>query len=155
MAAFSRKAIRKALFSRLQASVQGIRHWTMQPEGFDDVKSKPALVLVTEQHSAQTEAGLPTIWTFEYTARLWTRGTGLASEESPDDELDDWLDQIHGALKHQSTEGYSDMGPSDAQTTLGGLVQRAWISGPVQFGTVKGGESFIDVPIEVVAVEGA
>jgi hypothetical protein len=154
VASFSRKAIRKALFARLKASVQGIRHWSMQPEGFDEVKLKPALVLVTEQHVPTTEEGLPTIWTLQYTARVWTRSTGLAAEESPDDELDDWLDQIHAALKHQPNEGYSDMGPSDAQTTLGGLCQRAWVSGPVQFGTVLGGDSFVDVPIEVVAVEG-
>lgn len=149
MAFFDRKAIRQALFERLQNQVEDVRFWGTRYMDFDRIPVKPAMTLVVDSQAPTITPGFPIVWTIRLILAIHIQPSADPND-SPDDQADDLLAQVEAALRRQPEE---DGSSGRAETTLGGLCQRCSISGEISYWDAgSNGAQVVDVPIEIVAL---
>jgi len=143
----SREAVHVALFNLLQGATgfkttgRRMIHWSeVAPE------DQPALFLSAGNDEPQSlrRAGGPAMHKLSFTVVMYANAT-LASGEAPATAMNPLIDAI--------TSLFSTV--NGAKQTLGGLVQWAVVSGPIETDEgVLGDQSFAIVPLEVVVSEG-
>lgn len=149
MAFFDRKAIRQALFSRLQDQVEEVRFWSTRYMDFDRIPVKPAMTLVVDSQLPTVTPGHPIVWTIRLILTIHIQPSADPND-SPDDQADDLLASVEAALRRQPEE---DGSLGRVETTLGGLCQRCGISGEISYWEAgTNGAQVVDVPIEIVAL---
>lgn len=139
----NREQIFAALFQQL-ATIPGIatvsrrlRHWNDVPPD-----EQPALFLAQGDQIANSDHGMPTIWTMQADVYIYCHG-GSDPDSVPSTDVNVLLDAVEDALKPDYT-GYN---------TLGGLVYDARISGQVETDEgLLGQQSIAVVPIKITAV---
>jgi hypothetical protein len=153
--AVNREAIFEALATRL-AAVPSITLVSRRLRSYEDFPAadQPAIFLCKEDEIPVNQRGLPPAWRLQVSLYLLCRTP--RDEPSPSSQLNRILTEIETALERQPTEWATGQQPNQEgshQTTLGGLCQRAWISGPVTLD-----EGLIDeqavarIPVEILAV---
>ena len=143
--ALDRERYYSALLERLRTKVTGLRTVTRRPLTSDQLESataQPALVLRVAGCAPENEFGMPAIWVLTCWVGLYARNS--ARDGTADATLNGLVDQIEAALEVQPGE------VGDRQTTLGGLVEYAWISGEVEMEPGEhSDQGFALVPIEM------
>ena len=129
--ALDREAIAAALFARLKAKVTVAKSFTRRD--VDSTKYPPELHPVFIFRSAgedpeQSPQRQP-VNTLHYIVKVFARNTD--PEGSPDTQLNEIVRQVEVALERADTEAPNPNAPW--HTTLGGLVQHAWLVSPVDF----------------------
>jgi len=150
--AFTRDIYYQALFNRLRAKVPDVMTWSRRAILFSEISPsmQPAcLVLVANQDSA-TDPGGPTIWTLG--ADVWLLVKSTNQQASLDSILNNLVDLVERALLRDVTDVH--VGPymetDRVHTTLGGLVSRVFIAGPIEFTQGEGGEQAqVVIPIDM------
>lgn len=134
-----------ALFTRLSSAVGAGVYCTRQNLTSDDLTAsakQPALELRVTGMVPENEQGEDTIWTLS--ADVWLYARNTLKDGKSDTELLGYAAAIVKGLKLQPGES------GEEQTTLGGKVFRAWVSGPVEImqGQVSDQAACV-VPIEM------
>lgn len=154
--ALDREAIAVALFTRLQGAVSGLAFSARRPIAWDQCPNQPALLLVKAHESADAVRGMPTKWTLNYDAVIYTK-----RDEDPSVAHDTAQNQIilavEQALERTPAEDaalgahYINDG-QDPYTTLGGLCSLCRIAGTVETdGGGLGNQCVTIIPIEIQA----
>ena len=144
--AIDREAIYAALLERFRDKVSA-SYFTRRDLTSEELTSsakQPALVLRVTGYSPENNEGCAPIWTLGAAVILYARNS--TKDGTTDAALNDLVGQVEAALELQPGEG------GEYQTTLGGLVHRAWISGEVELlqGEVSDQAAAI-VPVEMLA----
>lgn len=144
--ALDREAIFAALFARLQANVPGIALFTRSPAEFTQAPDSkhPALLLLCHDEDAQRERGAPPVWTLTPSIHVYAKRSRVA----PDIQLNTIETAIEAALERQPT----DANLEKWQTTLGGLVQRCWVTGSARAAHHLNDEAELRIDLEILAV---
>lgn len=149
--AIAREAIYKAMYQRLQEKLPEVKFWTRRDTDFDQLGASaiPAAVfMITDQSADDADGRTPAKWRLGAQLVLYSRTDGHIT---PDEVLNDLLDKVEEALELQPGE----MNARDFQTTLGGLVYRAGISGTVSFIEGDSSQGGLDavaiIPVEMFA----
>ncbi len=146
----AREAAYQALYERLTAKVTDLAHTSRKWQDYTQVPAQPAMLVVATHHTPETEPRLPTVWKLGAEVIFYVK-VDPASTDSPDTALNGWIEQVDAALAIQPGER-APHGPA-TQTTLGGAVIRAWMSGPTTlFQGLEGGQSVAIVPIDMILV---
>jgi hypothetical protein len=129
--ALDREAIASALFARLKAQVSAAKTFTRKDDDPRSFPSElhPVLILRCAGEDPEQAPGRPAKVPLHYVVKVYARN--LDSEASPDTQLNQVLQQVDAALERQSDEAPWPNEPF--HTTLGGLVQHAWLGAPVDF----------------------
>lgn len=144
-----RKALRQALYQRLQDTMQSVRWWAPRYVDFAAVPVKPALTLAVESQIPQVTPGRPPVWVIKLIVSLHIQPSADPSD-TPDDTIDDLLAELEVALRRQADE---DSTSGRAETTLGGLCSRCYIAGEITYWDAgHHGATVVDVPIEIQAI---
>lgn len=138
----SREAVYQALFNLLK-DTHGIKTASRRPRLWNEVDpvDQPALFLaVDDQVPTNSPDGEPTVWRFTAEAILYAHSTD--PDVPPSMLLNPILDAIEAKLR--------GLYPGRPQT-LGGLVERVWISGPIETsGDRLGDQGVASIPLEVL-----
>lgn len=152
-----REAIFSAIFTRLQA-IPGLLTVSRKWKHFDDVppEQQPALFLNTGPERCSHERGMPAKWTLQPTLHLYCRNDAdpLAA---PGIQIHAILRNIEAAFDRTAAEAsiangpFSDSGADSTGTTLGGLVNHAWIQGEIinDEGLLQG-QALAIIPLEIL-----
>lgn len=150
--AFRRETYYAALFERLQAKVPGIVTWSRRHLQFSRIPAaaQPACLVLAANQDSVMETRLPTVWTLGVDIVIWVRSTG--QEESLDTVLNDLVDAVDLALMREDGEPLA--GQLDPfRTSLGGLVKKLSIAGPVDLNQREGAEeASVVIPIDMVVL---
>ena len=137
------EAIYAALFALAQ-SIDGLTTTSRKLESWSKVPAanQPALFQVEKNYQPTQRQGLPAVWLLH--AEWYLYVSGEAQDQLPSVQLNRLLKQIVEALP-----------PTTDATqiqTLGGLVQRCWITGEIETDEgVLGSQRVAIVPIEILA----
>lgn len=138
----------EALRARLADSL-GITVYRRDLTSEDLAGRMPAVSLRVTGMTPENEQGCPSVWTLGALAVVYARNT--AKDGSADTVLLGFVADITNALKLQPGE----LSESEEQTTLGGAVFLAWVSGEVEFMQGESSDQAAAlVPIEMVVPEG-
>jgi hypothetical protein len=151
--AIQREVRYAALFTRLQgftglAAI--VKRFERRELSFDQVIAgeQPCLIIVAGRQRPQTQQqGIPTKWLLDAEVAVYAR----ADEPNvvPDTILLNVIDQVELAL--ELAPGEAPGAPGYFQTTLGGRVLRAWISGDIAIDPgVEGNQSIAYFTIEML-----
>lgn len=150
--AFRREIYYEALFTRLQEKVPGIVTWSRRHLQFSRIPAaaQPACLLLAANQDSTMERGVPTVWNLGADIVIWVRSTG--QEESLDTVLNDLVDAVELALMRE--EGEPLAGQLDPfRTSLGGLVKKLSIAGPVDINQREGAEeASVVIPIDMMVI---
>jgi hypothetical protein len=141
----SRETIHAALFDRIREKVPGFLHYSRVYQDFDSVPQQPALLVVADKQIPEQQPNVPTKWRLRAFVILYARNTDPT--KPAETVLNEAIDQVVGALQPQPGEN------GEGHTTLGGLCQRAWVSGPIDlYQGIPGEQSVAIVPVEILAI---
>jgi hypothetical protein len=130
--ALASEPIFAALFDRLKDKLAGqIQTFERRDLDYSQIEAlgQPALILVEDDFVPSYRGqGIPATWTLGATILLYARAS---DSKTPGTILLNLRDKLEAAFERQPTE--QKYVPDEVYTSLGGLVNRAWISGPVQF----------------------
>lgn len=147
--AAAREPIFAALFARLVSAVTLAKRWERRELSFDQVTSgdQPTLIMVAgKQRPQYQQQGLPAKWSMDAEIALYARAD---EGTTPDTIMLNLIDQVEKAL--ELAAGEAPAAPGYFQTTLGGKVLRAWISGEVVIEPgVEGNQSIAFFTIEML-----
>lgn len=151
--AVDRKALRTALWERLQQYVDGVEYWKRRNLAPGEIEVFPAILMYgTGETPTNDPSGLPPIWDIDLSIVALVRVT--QEDEAPDDKLDEIVQSIEAALALQDGEEQAVEGEDDPNTTLGGLAISCWISGPIERGRGEAsGSGFVEVPVTIRAFQ--
>ncbi len=138
----NREPIYAALFAKF-AAIPGIKtrsrrlkHWTDVPPS-----NQPALFQTQITETADKRPGIPTKWTLRAEIYVYVNA-GKDPHAIPATAINAVLDAVEAALQPE---------PCEEEQTLGGLVQRCWISGTIETDEgALGEQSVAIVPIEIL-----
>ncbi len=119
---------------------------TRVPKTWQDVapEDSPALLLMQKTETANRRRGLPTIWTLEAELLVYVH-TGAQTDPTlvPSQILNPLLDAIEASLTVDDI--------ANEACTLGGLVSRCAINGPIEISLGSmGDEAVAIVPIQIL-----
>lgn len=155
--ALDRKALRLALFERLQqrmevSGIHGVK-WSRRDLSPADIREFPAVLVLPVSDKPTIEPGLPVIWDLEMEVRVFVSTT--RESEVPDDQLDDIEQAIEAALEHQATEGFPE-GGDERFTTLGDLALWCQPAGAAErISGETSGRGFLSFPVMIRAYDRA
>lgn len=137
-----REQIYQALFDLLKAETsiktisRRLRHWSEVPPA-----DQPALFLVQKIETATVRTKIPTIWTFHVDLWLYVRSSG-EHDTPPMYYANPIIDRIVQKLMPPEHLG---------EQTLGGLVERCRIEGPIETDEgVLGDQAVIVIPVTML-----
>jgi hypothetical protein len=143
----------QALYTRLQqfVNVSDDGFYRCIPLTQVPQEKKTALILHVSDQMAEAhgdQARMPPKWLLGAVVQVIVRVN--ANDDSPaDGQLNVLLDQVEKALERQPNEAM--MGNADEwNTTLGGLVQRCWIDGPIVMPSTGESSDLADALVPVV-----
>jgi hypothetical protein len=120
MAALDRDAILQALLARLEEQLAGeVKTFTRRLETYLNTPLQPALVLLSERHTATTELGAPPVW--RMTAEILLYLETIEADASPETRLNALVQRIEEALERRPDEPRATWGGDYHGTSLGGL----------------------------------
>lgn len=132
MAALASEPIFAALFDRLKDKLAGsVITFERRELDYSQVETlgQPAMLLIEDDFVPSYKGqGMPATWTLGATVYLYARAS---DSKTPGTVLLNLIDKLNAAFELQ--QGEQKFVPDEVYTSLGGLVHRAWISGPVQF----------------------
>lgn len=143
--ALSREAIFSALFARLRSNTRLaalVKTYTRRAVGVENysIAQQPLLVLEAGDQSAETQEGVPPIWTLAASIVVFARAPSDPST-SPESVLLDIVDAAEAALEMGPNESTGfPYGGRHTQTTLGGLVRLLEIERVEMFAAEPGGQ---------------
>lgn len=143
-----------ALLARFKQKLNTkIKTFTRQFATFDQLPAdaQPALLQVLMRALGQSTNGEPTKWTLYFGVTLLARTGTEDKDKTAETELNELIAGVAAALRRQDDEPPMK---EPEHTTLGGLVEYAFINGAVEYVPGEAGEqSFAIVPIEVYVVK--
>jgi len=145
----AREAAYAALYTRLQ-TLTGVQKFSRRMLSLDDLSKthQPAVMMVPTTCTPEVDAsGEPGVWRLAANVYIVT---------SPDQTTDGGeytllglVDQVDAALDMKNTES----GPRQDQTTLGGAVLKAYVSGQIEIDAGTESEQGIArIPVEMLMV---
>ncbi len=141
-----RETLYAALFARLEATLAG--YWcTRDLVPVASCSRWPACILTAGDQTAQQDdhGNAPALWRLEATVALYLQRADAAQPFEP--AIHAAIDQVVNALGPQPAE--SSYGLS-YHTTLGDLVERAWVQGAVEIHREPGDQrAVILIPVEM------
>lgn len=150
--AIAREAAYAALYTRL-LTMTGVQFFSRRLKAFDQMSAKhqPAVFLVAGASTPRVDSsGQPEVWLLSASVYVITPPDQTGT--SPEATLLGLVDQIDGLLDLKTTERGAAM-RDQAQTTLGNVVLKAYVSGPIEIDEGLDGEQGIAlVPIEMQLV---
>ena len=143
---------RESAYAALFARIQGIGGWQSSSRDFfsfeESVRPQPAFCFLVHTQIPENTPNLPACWRLPVEIYVYHTFNNPSLFRST--VLNGYIQAIEDALRLQS--GERQMG-RDAQTTLGGACQRAWISGPVQLYTgIPEAQAVAIVPVDVTII---
>jgi hypothetical protein len=150
MAALDRDAILQALFDRLQAKLAGdVKTFTRRLETYHNAPLQPALVLLSERHTAATDLGAPPVW--RMTAEVLIYLETIEADASPETRLNALVHLVEEALERDPAEARPAWGGDYFGTSLGGLCSSCVVTG-VELGQgTEGGQAEASITIAITA----
>jgi len=156
--ALDREPIYAALFARLQANVPGFVTMSRRLKTWDDISrdEQPALYLATGDQTPVNRLGVPPTWMLEAFVYMYFR-LDEPTEMIPSAQLNAALTAIENALEAQQADFDPSLkdnpffGQRRHQTTLGGLVQYAWMLPALVVEGIAQGQAAVRVPIQMLA----
>lgn len=148
--ALDHEACYAALHARLEAKLKPDPFHVVTRRRVDSaqMRQQPALQVVETGAVAQVARNLPTIWTLQADAVVFAQPS--KGSDAPGALLSALLRAVEAALEREPDERPGASG-EQRWTTLGGLVQHAWISGPIERGYVpETDQAIVFIPIEMV-----
>lgn len=144
--ALDREAIAVAIMARVQAACPGIYKVTRSPIEFSTAQAsmQPVALVLCDEDKAARQLRMPPVWTM--TAQVNVCVKNQDSPSSPDTQLNTLARQVEAAFERQSTEATAD----NWQTTLGGLVERCWVTDVLRHQGQDEGE--VVIMLEILAV---
>lgn len=144
--ALDREAIAAAIVARVQAACPIIPFVTRSPVEFatQQATMQPVALVLCGEDKAQREQRKPPVWTL--TVQVNVCAKNQTSPASPDTQLNALALQVEAAFERQATEATADKW----QTTLGGLVERCWVTDVLRRQGQDEGE--VVIMLEILAV---
>ena len=135
-------AIAAALFERV-GNVSPVEFATRYKLGIEQLPQYPACIVGLDSANVTPSHGLPSQWRIAFDIAFVDRVEG--PDEEPEARISEWLVNLQAALVPD--EGARAL-------TLGGLVEHAWISGPIDVVPPSSQFPWVEcwVRIEVLAV---
>lgn len=153
MASLDRDAILEALLARLQDGLAGeVKLFTRRLTTYLNTPLQPALVLLSERHSATTELGMPPIWRIAAEVLIYLET--MEADASPETRLNALAGKVEDALERRPDEPRTAWGGDERGTSLGGLCSSCIVTG-VEIGQGdEGGQGLVSLTIAIVAPAG-
>lgn len=152
MAAISRAAAYTALFTRI-STMTGVQKFSRRVITFDQLSAKhqPAVFVIAGNCTPEVDSsGEPGVW--RLAASIYVIAPHDQTGNGPEVTLLGLVDQIDGLLCLQTTESNIQC-RGQAQTTLGGAVLKAYVSGSIEVDAgVEGEQGVALVPVEMLMV---
>jgi hypothetical protein len=148
--ALDQERIYAALHERLKEKLEGNGFVAVTRERVDAsrLKVQPVLQVVEIGGVSTPVRNLPAVWTLQADAVIYARPEKISP--APGAEISQLVRLVEAALERDPEESPGASGET-RWTTLGGLVQHAWIAGSVERAFVKDAEqAIVFVPIEMV-----
>lgn len=154
VAPLDREPIYAALFARLQASLTGVNLFSRRLRHWSNVAAvaQPAVFLTIGDQLPQNRLDEPTLWLLVAELFLYVRMDD--PNAVPGTRLNGLLKQIDGALEWRPADlvaGQMFTARGRQQTTLGGLVQYAWVTDVVAVEGVSTDQAAVKVSIEMLS----
>lgn len=150
MAALDRDAILAALFARLQTSLAGdVKTFTRRLSTYHTTPLQPALVLLSDRHSAATDLGMPPIWRIAVEVLIYLET--MEADDSPETRVNALVKKLEEALERQANEPRTVWGGDEQGTSLGGLCSSCVVTGVQVDQGVEGGQGEAAITISITA----
>jgi hypothetical protein len=143
--AVDRQQIMAAVVARLAACPSIAGAVTRSPADFDRKASaqSPVALVLSGDEKAERAHRHPPIWTLTPAIHVYARTK--TSGVSPDEQLDQVEKEVEAAFERQPTEATADQW----QTSLGGLVERCWVTATTRAQGLEEAEVRIELEILV------
>jgi hypothetical protein len=146
-----------ALFQRLQSDVIGLVTMSEKLKHWENVEppAQPALFMALSDQTPINAFGLPPRWLLEAELYLYVHSDPDDAQDIPRKRINVLIKSIEEGMEWRPADlagTGQNRGEERHQTTLGGLVQYAWISGIQIAEGVAVGQSAARFTVEMLAV---
>jgi len=152
MAAISRAAAYAALYTRI-LTMTGVQFFSRRIKTVDQLSAKqqPAVFVIAGSSTPEVNSmGQPGVWRLR--ADIYVVAPPDQTGTAPEATLLGLVDQIDGLLLLRTTESRPSF-HDQSETTLGNVVLKAYVSGPIEIDEGLDGEQGVAlVPVEMLLV---